>query len=99
MIENPRPCLVKHPTLLDSQILHTQPSPKPSSQLMTRKQYADPFASDEDDVANGKSESLEKKAPTTTTLKTPEEQAAEDTYEVVTKRYSITPAASVRLVD
>ena len=70
----------------------SQPSPKPSSQLMTRKQYVDPFASDEDDSQNPSPEK-----PSTTSAKTPErDQPLEDTYDVVTKRYSNTPSVPVR---
>ena len=58
---------------------------------MTRKQYVDPFASDEDDSQNPSPEK-----PSTTSAKTPErDQPLEDTYDVVTKRVSNTPAVSV----
>ena len=61
---------------------------------MTRKQYVDPFASDEDDTQN---QSPEKQSPTS--VKTAEEERPlEDTYDVVTKRISNTPAVGVSLI-
>ena len=58
---------------------------------MTRKQYVDPFASDDEDgvpeESSGKNSAVTAKSPDA-------EQSAEDTYEVVTKRYSNTPVCT-----